>query len=135
MSGSGITRRHVLATGAIITTALALVGHRAAAEARAAHTGDITTFYDPRFPQARPPARSLPRASVLLAVGGDPSRLVAQITNRRGRAGLRLQGVTTETIPFCLEQCIRQDRDVHFESRRLNSDLFAWSVEFASCMP
>jgi hypothetical protein len=135
MSGSGITRRHVLASGATITTALALVGQGAAAEARSAHTGDIVTFYDPRFPQARPLARTLPRASVLLAVGGDPSRLVAQIANRRERAGLRLQGVTTETIPFCLEQCIRRDRNVRFESRRLNGDLFAWSLEFSSYAP
>jgi hypothetical protein len=132
MAGSGITRRHVLATGATITTALALGGHRASAEARAAHTVDIMTFYDPRFPQARPLARTLPQASVLLAVGGDPSLLVAQIAHRRERAGLRLQGVTTETIPFCLEQYTRQERDMHFESRRLNRDLFAWSLEFGA---
>jgi hypothetical protein len=134
MSRSEITRRQVLATGATITTALALGGHWAAAEARAAQTVTVMTYYDPRFPLAQPLARTLPRASGLLAVGGDASHLVAQISNRRERAGLRLQGVTTETIPFCLEQSARRDRDMHFESRRLNRDLFAWSLEW-SCMP
>jgi hypothetical protein len=134
MSGSGITRRDVLATGVTVTAALAM-GARAAAEAPAAHIVDIMTFYDPRFPQARSLARTLPRASALLGVGGDPSLLVAQLADRRERAGLRLQGVTTETIPFCLEQYIRHDRDVRFESRRLNRDLFAWSLDFASYTP
>jgi hypothetical protein len=68
-------------------------------------------------------------------VGGDPSRLVAQIaTWLTERAGLQLQGVTTETIPFCLKQHMGHDRIVSFESRRLDRDLFAWSLEIGAAV-
>jgi hypothetical protein len=129
MSSTAITRRRVLATGVNVTAALALGSELACAEPLAAEPTDIVTFYDPRFARARPLARMLARASRMYAIGGDASPLLAQIGSGgpRGR-GLRLQGVTTESIPFCLEQFAGRCHDVRIETRRLDRDLFSWTL-------
>jgi len=129
MPGTAITRRRLLATGVHVTAALALGGQLASAEPLAAEPADIVTYYDSRFPHSRPLARLLSHTSRLYAIGGDASPLLTQIGfgGPRGR-GLRLQGVTTESIPFCLEQFARRCHDVRIESRRLDRDLFAWTL-------
>ena len=129
MRSKAITRRRILSAGVNVTAALALGGGLASARTLSVSTGDILTFYDPRFPQSRRLASRLADASRLDTVQGDPSRLLAHIALGRPRShGLRLQGVTTESVPFCLEQFARHYHDVCFESRRLDSDLFAWHI-------
>lgn len=129
MPGTAITRRRLLATGVNVTAALALGSQLASAELMAAEPADIVTYYDPRFPHARPLARTLSRASRLNAIGGDASPLLAQIASGGPlERGLRLQGVTTESIPFCLEQFVHRWDEVRFESRRLDRDLFTWTL-------
>ena len=123
-----ITRRHLLTTGMKVTAAWVLAGNLAFAAGKG-QTGLLVTFHDPRFPRSRRLARALPGATALHGVHGDPSQLLARIASGRpGRQPWRLQGVTTETIPFCLEQFARGYHDVHFENRRIDRDLFAWSL-------
>jgi hypothetical protein len=129
MSSNAITRRRLLATGMSSTAALALGSFLASSAALAQEPTQIVTFYDPRFPRSRQLAGALPDASRLRAVRGDPSQLLAQLAPGAMVArGTRWQGVTTETIPFCLELTARRHHDVHLESRRLDRDLFAWAL-------
>jgi hypothetical protein len=133
MPRRAITRRRLLATGVNVTAALALGGQLASAEPLAAELADTVTYYDPRFPHSWPLARALSRASGLYAIGGDASPLLAEIASGGPRrSGLRLQGVTTESIPFCLEQFARRGHDVRLESRRLDRDLFTWTLTITS---
>jgi hypothetical protein len=130
MFNHAMTRRQLLASGVSATTALVLTRFAAAAETFSGDPTEVSTFYDPRFPASRTLAGTLPGASQLLAAHGDPSRLLAEVlggsnTNR----SRRLQGVTTETLPFCLEQMARRQHEVRFENQRLDRDLFVWSLE------
>jgi hypothetical protein len=127
MPSNAITRRRVLAAG--ITTSAALALGRLAATIEAA-PAEIQTFYDPRFGSSKELARRFPSASQLQAIAGDASQLLSRLAPDIGALRpLRLQGVTTETIPFCLEQLIRGHRhDVRLQSRRLDRDLFAWTL-------
>jgi len=111
-----------------VTAAWALAGNLAVAAGKG-QTGQIVTFHDPRFPRSRRLARALPGAIRLRPIHGDPSNLLTRIASGcPGRQPWRLQGVTTETIPFCLEQFARGYHVVHFENRRIDRDLFAWSL-------
>jgi hypothetical protein len=129
MSGDAITRRRLLMAGVSVSAAMALGRGLASAETLSVSTGGILTFYDPRFPRSQQLARALPDAGRLNTVQGDPSHLLAYIVSGGPVChGLRLQGVTTESVPFCLGQFARDYHDVCFHSRRLNRDLFAWSL-------
>ncbi len=133
MPSNAITRRSVLATG--ITTAAALALGRVAASAEVAGIAlrDIHTFYDPRLRASKELAGALPGASQLQAVFGDPAPLLSRLMPAlRDARPLRLQGVTTESIPFCLEQLSRAQPEARLQSRRLDRDLFAWSLTVRS---
>jgi hypothetical protein len=124
-----MTRRQLLASGISATTALVLTRFVATAGTLTDPT-EVSTFFDPRFPASRTLAARLPGASQLLAAHGDPSRLLAQILGTTNvNRSRRLQGVTTETLPFCLEQMARRQHDVRFENQRLDRDLFVWSLK------
>jgi hypothetical protein len=132
MPGTAITRRRLLTTAVNVTAALALGSEFAGAGPVAPEPTDVVTLYDPRFPRSRPLARVLSATSRLYAIGGDASPLLAQIAQiasgvSRGRR-LRLQGVTTESIPFCLEQFAGRRHDLRLEARRVDRDLFTWTL-------
>jgi hypothetical protein len=130
MSGHAMTRRQLLASGASATTALVLSRFAAAAGTFSGDPTEVSTFYDPRFPASRILADALPGALQLQAAPGDPLQLLSQIRDGGNRSRpRRLQGVTTETLPFCLEQMARRHHEVRFESQRIDRDLFAWSLE------
>lgn len=125
-----ITRRQLLAAGMNTTVIAALGGFAARADAfpDIAH---IKTFYDPRFDQSVILARALPGTSKLQPITGDPSTIL--MPRPSGEFGhndaIRMQGVTTETVPFCLEHLSRSyHRQVRLRTCRLNRDLFAWSL-------
>jgi|SRR5581483_792138 len=128
MPNEVITRRRLLMTGAKLTAVLSF-GDIAAAVSLPASSGAILTFYDPRFPRSRELASALPEAVHLTAVHADPARLLRHIGSicTRGRR-LRVQGVTPESVPFCLEQFALGSSGMCFASRRLDRDLFAWSL-------
>jgi hypothetical protein len=129
MFNHAVTRRQLLASGVSATTVLVLARFATAAGTLSDHP-EVSTFFEPRFPTSRTLAVTLPGASQLLVATGDPSHLLAKIL---GSGTLdrpkRIQGVTTETLPFCLEQLARRQHEVHFESQRLDRDLFAWSLQ------
>jgi hypothetical protein len=86
-----------------------------------------TTLYDPRFPAARPLALELAGAGRLCVAGGDPTALLQHwVDGTSGDTRPRLQGVTTESLPFCLRQLAPRAR---LTQRRIDRDLFVWTFE------
>lgn len=138
MTDELISRRRLLATGVQASAALAVAGTLGPAAASAAGAGDAAsaaealpatlTFYDPRFPVSRLRARALPGRPQLRPIQGDPGALLALVTEARAGGVRRLQGVTTESIPFCLKEFAGRGRGVRLECRRMDRDLFAWTL-------
>lgn len=88
------------------------------------------TIFDPRFAAAEPMARTLAAGAPITAATQDPTDLVLQyVAATEAGAPLRLQGVTTDTVPFCLRQLLP---DAAFTERRLDGDLFHWTLEARS---
>jgi hypothetical protein len=114
------TAAEVAALAAVATTLRPLVTIASA-------VGDQITMYDPRFAAAKPLAFALAGAGRLLPVNGDPTMLLTLLRNPgRDVVPPRLQGVTTESIPFCLQQWLPGRR---LSQRRLDRDLFIWLLE------
>lgn len=114
----------------VVTTA-ACVGTVSAAQSRADGVEESRglTLYDPRFAQAHELARQLAPSGELRSVAGDISELVPLVRSmeHRGKA-FKLAGVTTESVPFCLEQLLCSFDRPALEMRRLDADLFAWTL-------
>jgi hypothetical protein len=83
------------------------------------------TLYDPRFPDSRAQAERLAPRSTLRAIAGDVSDMVPVI----GSTPLDIAGVTTESVPFCLEQLLSVAHRPVLSMRRLDADLFAWTLK------
>lgn len=133
MSSDFYSRRQVLAGGATATAALALggtlrPGTASADTASTAGEGPTLTFYDPRFPVSRLRARALPGRPDLRPIQGDPTSLLALVAQARAGGVRRLQGVTTESIPFCLREFAGRGPGVRLECRRMDRDLFTWTL-------
>jgi hypothetical protein len=95
--------------------------------AEAATAPDLV-LYDPRFPAALEIAwRTAPAAKLQAAaghVGGIDTRFLAP--------GAMVSGVTTEAVPFCLQHLIRLPHRATVESRRLDRDLFVWTLRVSA---
>jgi hypothetical protein len=130
MSSDLYSRRQVLAGGATATAALALGGTLRPGTATAASAAEAPTltFYDPRFPVSRLRARALPGRPQLRPIQGDPTALLALVTQARAGGVRRLQGVTTESIPFCLSEFAGRGPGVRLDCRRMDRDLFTWTL-------
>lgn len=135
MADDVISRRRLLAGGVQASAALAVagtLGPAAAGVGRAASAAALQpatlTFYDPRFPVSRLRARALPGRPQLRPIQGDPTALLALVAGARAGGARRLQGVTTESIPFCLKEFAGRGRGVRLECRRVDRDLFAWTL-------
>lgn len=130
MSHRIISRRRLLATGINASAALAMAGALGPVAARGAAAAGaseaIPTFYDTRFPAARRRALLLPGKVVLRPIGGDPTALLPLLSAARGP--VRLQGVTTESIPFCLREFAGRGPGVRLDCRRVDRDLFVWTL-------
>jgi hypothetical protein len=127
MTDDVISRRQLLVTGVQATAALAVagtLGPAATADAQPA----TPTFYDPRFPASRLRARALPGRPQLRPIHGDPTEALGLVSGARASGLRRLQGVTTETIPFCLREFAGHGPGIKLESRRVDRDLFAWTL-------
>lgn len=134
-----ISRRRLLAGGVQASAAMAVAGALGPVVASAAAgVGDAAsvaavqpatlTFYDPRFPVSRLRARALPGRPELRPIQGDPTALFALVTQARAGGVRHLQGVTTESIPFCLKEFAGRGRGVRLDCRRMDRDLFAWTL-------
>ena len=98
-----------------------------AVRASTGHAGadKMFTLYDPRFPHSRAQAALLAPQSTLRAIAGDVSNLVPIIES----TPLDIAGVTTESVPFCLEQLMSVAHRPVLNMRRLDADLFAWTLK------
>ena len=136
MTDDVISRRQLLATGVQATAALAVAGAlgptAAGATSETAAGADAQlatlTFYDPRFPASRLRARALPGRPQLRPIHGDPTAVLGLVSGARASGLRRLQGVTTESIPFCLREFAGRGPGIKLESRRVDRDLFAWTL-------
>jgi len=136
MRDTALTRRQLLAAGLGAGAAAALGSLGAAARTAAVPVGSVQTFYDRRFARSRLLAAALPQAARPTPVQGDVTALLGLVGPARRLAGpMVLQGVTTEIVPFCLEQYARTHHEVRLESRRLDRDLFAWSLTIHARSP
>lgn len=123
------TRRDLLSVGVGAAGACAAVTAGAAAQNPLAHGLATWTFYDPRFADSERLAAALPGAGQLHPVGSDPTPLLGLVDLERGlSAPILLQGVTTEVVPFCLEHSVDRHHRLEGCSRRVDGDLFAWSL-------
>ena len=121
------SRRRFLGRTADVALLSALAGALQPLATLAAEGSADATLYDPRFPAARTLALELAVHGRLLATDGDATALVRQWADRSaGDAIPRLQGVTTESLPFCLQQLAPQGR---LTQRRVDRDLFVWTFE------
>jgi hypothetical protein len=121
------SRRRFIGTAAEVAALAAVATTLKPLAAIASAVGDQITVYDPRFAAAEPLAFELAGAGRLLPINGDPTMLFTLLENPgRNAVPPRLQGVTTESIPFCLHQWVPGRR---LNQRRLDRDLFIWLLE------
>lgn len=119
-----MNRRLFIQAACATTAACAGVACEAGASTRQAGAHTMFTLYDPRFPNSRAQAELLAPHSTLRAIAGDVSNLVPII----GSTPLDVAGVTTESVPFCLEQLLSLAHRPVLNMRRLDADLFAWTL-------
>jgi hypothetical protein len=135
MTADTISRRRLLARGLHASAGMVLAGTVGAGGRRAADplvaAAIIPTFYDPRFPAARRRALLLPGRLLLRSIRGDPTAVLGLVSGARGTGLRRLQGVTTESIPFCLREFAGRGRGVRLDCRRVDRDLFVWTLTLA----
>ena len=89
---------------------------------------DAGVLFDPRLPRSLIAARAAFRASRYQPVGGDATQLATALFTQAGPGHIVLRGVTTDSIPFCLEQCARLGT-AQLRMDRLDRDLFIWRLE------
>ncbi len=122
--GDGLSRRVLLALSVGGVAGLSGVGF----PVFAAPVAPAWTLYDPRFTDARPLAAKMASGGPLAAVGADVTPLLAPFGHGPDRGAMTIQGVTTETLPFCLHQALGRGRVADLRQHRLDQDLFAWSL-------
>ena len=119
--------RRLFIQSAVLTAAV--LGSTASAGEQTALVGEhaSVTLYDARFPKSRAVASQLAPAGALRPIAGDASELLAMLLTS-GSERLEIAGVTTESIPFCLEQLLSSHAQPQLKSVRLDADLFAWTL-------
>ena len=114
-------RRQFIRLGLVVAGATGLASIPAAAAAAA----DLTVF-DRRFPGAAALALRLAHGKAAVPISGDATELALWL-QAQARCGSRasIQGVTPESVPFCLQQVAPRAR---LSVRRVDRDLFEWAV-------
>jgi hypothetical protein len=108
--------------------AMASAGVATPALASPARPGRLTLF-DGRFPAAREAALAWANGSPTRAVGSDITDAVLELSALMHRAtSCQIAGVTTEQVPFCLQQLAGNPRQTRLTLRRLSRDLFEWTL-------
>jgi hypothetical protein len=132
----GVSRRAFIATArdtaALATIATALRPLSAFA-ASGKSEGDIATpvYFDPRFPAARAMAAQLAGGGAVTAIASDATELLFAASSGASQP-VKLCGVTTESVPFCLSQVVVQGKRPTLIQTRLDQDLFAWTLEYSA---
>ncbi len=114
-------------------TTVAVMGTSVAAERALSAPADgcsvLCSLYDPRFGPARNVARALAPWASLHPVQGDVTDWVeGLLTRARGLSRFAIVGVTTDIVPFCLQQWVGFAGTSRLESQRLNTDIFTWRL-------
>jgi hypothetical protein len=89
----------------------------------------VLTLYDPRFHPAREAAEALARGCSLSTVGSDITDVAHVLLEdaAQGRPAI-IFGVTTETVPFCLQQLGSTCGRTTLDCKRMDQDLFIWKL-------
>jgi hypothetical protein len=123
-----LSRRHFIQSTSSIAASMGLLGIATPALARSGD-GPLLTLYDPRFGQARQMAAAASPGSSLLTVDSDITDLAEVLLTNAAQSGpVVIAGVTTETVPFCLQQLASAAGAACLESARLDRDLFLWKL-------
>jgi hypothetical protein len=86
-------------------------------------------LFDGRFRTARQAALAWANGSAIRALGSDITDTVLELsTLMQASAPCRIAGVTTEHVPFCLQQLARHPTRARLTLQRMNRDLFAWTL-------
>ncbi|MEP7312952.1 MAG: hypothetical protein ABI859_10235 [Pseudomonadota bacterium] len=88
-------------------------------------------FYDPRFPQALKVAlRFGSQRSLWRAIGSDVSAEWQHLLRPAlSRNRLVATGITTPSVPFCLEILARDHAVVRMTQQRIDRDLIHWTLK------
>jgi hypothetical protein len=87
-------------------------------------------LYDPRFPQALKVALRLGARDSWRAIDGDAAAEWHQVLRPAlSRRPLLVTGVTTPSVPFCLEILARDHAIVRMTRQRIDRDLIHWTLE------
>lgn len=81
------------------------------------------TLFDHRYDRARDLALQIANGGPLQAMGADPTEIALWLASRARSGRTRIQGVTTESVPFCLRHMNPRAR---LELNRIDRDLFTW---------
>lgn len=103
----------------------------AAAPVWARSSSDVTdagVLFDPRLPRSLIAARAAFGASRYQPIGGDVTQLATRLFTQAGPERIVFRGVTTDSVPFCLEQCVLAGT-ARLRTDRLDRDLFIWRLE------
>jgi hypothetical protein len=88
-------------------------------------TADLTLF-DRRFPHARELALRIATGELIQPIAGDATDTALWFQSRVAtRSRTCIQGVTPESVPFCLRQIVPH---APLSIRRIDRDLFTWAI-------
>jgi hypothetical protein len=111
-----------------LLAAAASAGVAAPALASSSRPAPLTLF-DGRFPAAREAALAWANGSPTRAVGSDITDVALDLSAlMQAEAPCQISGVTTEHVPFCLQQLARNPRQMRLSLHRMNRDLFVWTL-------
>ena len=129
-----VLRRRQFMAGAIssLTVLATTTSALAPLRLKKKHNVDAFTFYDARFAEAHLLAQQIHGDEHPLPTYGDVTPVwqdwLGASSHRSGC--LRLQGVTTESFPFCLRVLLEsQNLRVEPTLTRFNRDLHIWTIE------
>ena len=124
-----VDRRRFVGTAAAAGALIAAGGPTPAPAARRPQALRIT-FYDHRFAGAREEALARAGDAAVTPVGGDVTdllpALLAQARQATGSQVVVVQGVTAESVPFCLAPALQAQGFRPVATARLSRDLFHW---------
>jgi hypothetical protein len=127
----GVSRRRFLGETLNVSALTALVSALPPLAAVAGGAEQSPVLFDPRFPQARKLAERLAGTALLIPTEGDPLDLLERCYALADTsAEFRLAGVTTDSVPFCLQQLAARGAAPKLTIERIDQDLFSWRLEY-----
>ena len=124
-----VSRREFFTTALKIAGGLGAVGLIAPALSAVPSVPAHLTLYDERFARAFKLASRMAGSGALRVVQGDATSFASLLhRNDTVAAPIVIQGVTTESVPFCLHQLCRTGQRPALQIQRVDQDLFTWTL-------